>query len=200
MGSPEVERLRTQLTQLESSLLDLRTKYTEEHPRIRVVKTRIEELMHLLGGALKDSVVVSTAPTAVPPAERVNFAEQLIALEATYHANAAREEALRRQADTLRQSLKGLSGGEAEYARLSREVESQRSLHALLSDKLTAARIREQGEMKVVKVIDPASHAVPVANQKRHARPRRRPGRRPLPRRRRAGGHGVVQSNDRERG
>ena len=60
-----------------------------------------------------------------------------------------------------------MSGGEAEYARLSRDVESQRSLHALLSDKLTAARIREQGEMKVVKVIDPASHPVQVPNQKR---------------------------------
>src|SRR6185369_16725099 len=167
MSSPEVERLRAQLTQLESSLLELRTKYTEEHPRIRVVKSRIEELMQLLGGALKDSVVVSAAPAAVPAAERVNFAEQLIALEATYHSNAAREEALRRQADSLRQSLKGLSGGEAEYARLSRDVESQRSLHALLSDKLTAARIREQGEMKVVKVIDPASHPVQVPNQKR---------------------------------
>ena len=52
----------------------------------------------------------------------------------------------------LRQSLKGLSGGEAEYARLSRDVDSQRNLHAMLSDKLTATRTREQGEMKVVKV------------------------------------------------
>jgi succinoglycan biosynthesis transport protein ExoP len=167
MSSPEVERLRAQLTQLESSLLDLRTKYTEEHPRIRVVKARIDEIMHSLGGALKDSVVTTAAPGAVPPAERVNFAEQLIALEATYHYTAAREEALRKQAETLRQSLKGLSGGEAEYARLSRDVDSQRSLHALLSDKLTAARIREQGEMKVVKVIDPASFPVQVPNPKR---------------------------------
>jgi capsular exopolysaccharide synthesis family protein len=167
MSFPEVDRLRTQLTQLESSLLELRTKYTEEHPRIRVVKGRIDELMQSLGGALKESVVVNASPAAVPPAERVNFGEQLIALEATYHSTAAREEALRRQAEALRQGLKGLSGGEAEYARLSREVDSQRSLHAMLSDKLTAARIREQGEMKVVKVIDPASHPVPVANQKR---------------------------------
>ena len=165
--SPDVDRLRTQLTQLEASLLDLRLRYTEEHPRIQVVKARIEELMHMLGGALKESVPSTPAAAAVPPAERINFAEQLIALEATYHSTAAREEALRRQADMLRQSLKGLSGGEADYARLSRDVESQRSLHALLSDKLTAARIREQGEMRVVKVIDPASPAVPVASPRR---------------------------------
>jgi capsular exopolysaccharide synthesis family protein len=167
MPSPEIERLRAQLTQLESSLLDLRTKYTEEHPRIRVVKARIDEIMHSLGGALKDTVAATPSAAAVPPSERVNFSEQLIALEATYHSTAAREEALRRQAESLRQSLKGLSGGEAEYARLTRDVESQRSLHAMLSDKLAAARIREQAEMKVVKVIDPPSYPVPVSNPKR---------------------------------
>lgn len=167
MTSPEIDRLRTQLSQLESQLLELRAKYTEEHPRIRVVKSRIDELMGMLGGALKDTVAVTPVPNAVPPAERVNFGEQLIMLEATYHANAAREDALRRQADGLRQSLRGLSGSEAEYARLSREVDSRRSLHALLSDKLTTARIREQGEMKVVKVIDPPSPPASAPNKKR---------------------------------
>jgi capsular exopolysaccharide synthesis family protein len=165
--SPDVERLRTQLTQLESQLLELRTKYTEEHPRIRLVKSRIEELMQLLGGALKEAVASTPAASAVPKEERVNFAEQLLALEATFHSTAAREEALKKQAEALRQSLRGLSGGEAEYARLARDVESQRSLHALIAEKLTGARIREQGEMKVVKVIDPASRPVPVPNPKR---------------------------------
>lgn len=165
--APDIERLRAQLTQLESSLLDLQTKYTEEHPRIRLVRARIDELRHVLGGALKDSVVATPSPGAVPANERLSFAEQLIALEAQYHATAAREEALRRQADVLRQSLRGLSGGEDEYARLAREVDSQRSLYAMISEKLTAARIREQGEMKVVKVIDPASPAVPFGNSRR---------------------------------
>ena len=165
--SADVERLRNQLTQLESSLLDLRTKYTEEHPRIRLVKARIDEIVHVLGGTLKETVAATPSPGAVPPAERVNFSEQLIALEATYHSTAAREQALRKQAEELRQSLKGLSGGEAEYARLSRDVESHRSLHALIADKLSAARIREQGEMKVVKVIDPASPPMPLPNSRR---------------------------------
>jgi succinoglycan biosynthesis transport protein ExoP len=166
-GFTEVDRLRNQLTQLEASLLELRTKYTEEHPRIRVVNERIAEIAHALRGTLKDTVVVTPSPAAVPPAERVNFSEQLIVLEATYHSMAAREEALRKQADTLRHSLRGLSGGEVEYARLSSEVESQRKLHAMLADRLTASRIREQGEMKVVKVIDPASRAMPAGNSKR---------------------------------
>ena len=167
VSAPEVDRLRTQLGQLEASLFELRTRYTEEHPRIRVVKERIEEITHGLRGTLKDTVASTPSAAAVPPAERVNFSEQIIDIEATYHSMAAREDALRKQADAYRQSLKGMSGGEVEYARLSSEVESQRKLHALLSDKLTASRIREQGEMKVVKVIDPASQPVPAANSKR---------------------------------
>src|SRR5919106_739708 len=167
VSPPEVDRLRTQLAQLEASLFELRTRYTDEHPRIRVAKERIEEITHALRGRLKDTVASTPAPAAVPVAERANFSEQLIELEATYHAMAAREDALRKQVDAYRQSLKGLSGSEVEYTRLSSEVESQRKLYALLSDKLTASRIREQGEMKVVKVIDPASQPVPVGNSKR---------------------------------
>jgi polysaccharide biosynthesis transport protein len=166
MTSPEVERLRNELAKLEASLLDLRMKYTEEHPRIQLVKNRIEELTNQLGGALKDSVVATPGAT-IPPGERVNFSEQLITVEATYHSMLAREEALQKQAEILRSSLRGLSSGEAEYARLSREVESQRNLHAMLADKLTAARIREQGEMKVVKVIDPPGPPFPIGNEKR---------------------------------
>ena len=165
--SPDIDRLRNQLSQLESSLLDLRMRFTEEHPRVQLVKNRIDELTNLLAGALKDCVVSVPSPSAVPPAERLNFSDQVIALESTYHSMLAQEDALQKQAESLRQSLKGLSSGEAEYARLAREVDSQRNLHSMLSDKLTASRIREQGEMKIVKIIDPASSPVPVGNNKR---------------------------------
>lgn len=167
MCTTDLERSRNQLSQLESSLLDLEMRYTPEHPRIQLVKNRIDELTNWLAVALKECVVSTPLPSAVPAAERLSFSDQVIALEATHHTMLAQEEALQKQADALRQSLKGLSSGEAEYARLSRDVDSQRSLYTMLSEKLTGARIREQGEMKVVKVIDPASQAVPVANQKR---------------------------------
>ena len=165
--SPEINRLRAQLTQLESTLLDLRMRYTDEHPRVRLVKDRIAELQRQLGDAVKEAGPIVAAPGAVPMSERVNFSEQVVAVEASYHSLVAQEEALREQVTQLRKSLRGLSDGEMEYSRLTREVESSRTLHTMLSDKLTAARIREQGEMKVVKVIDPASFPAPVPNQKR---------------------------------
>jgi tyrosine-protein kinase Etk/Wzc len=148
-------------------LLDLRSKFTEQHPRVMVVKDRIAEVQRQLAEAVKETLTVTPAPGAVPPADRVNFAEQLIALETANHTLQAQEEALRKQADSLRQSLSGLSHSETEYSRLTREVESNRNLSALLSDKLTAARIREQGEMKVVKIIDPPGPPTATASSKR---------------------------------
>jgi hypothetical protein len=46
--SRETQRLHEQLAQVESMLIDLRKKYTEEHPRIRVVKARLTEIKRLL--------------------------------------------------------------------------------------------------------------------------------------------------------
>jgi capsular exopolysaccharide synthesis family protein len=166
-AAPEVRRLRDQLAQLETTLLDLRTKYTEEHPRVVLVKDRISEVQRQLGSAVKESTPITPARTAVPLVERVNFAEQVLVLETSAHALSAQEEALRKQVDGLRRSLGGLSRSEMDYSRLTRELDSNRNLHALISDKLTAARIREQGEMKVVKVIDPPGFARPATSQKR---------------------------------
>ena len=66
-----------------------------------------------------------------------------------------------------RRDLSGLSKDELEYRRLASEVETNRKLSTLLSDKLGAARIREQGEMNVVKVIDPPAFPTSAPNQRR---------------------------------
>jgi capsular exopolysaccharide synthesis family protein len=79
----------------------------------------------------------------------------------------AQESALKDQANTLRRDLSGLSKDELEFRRLTSEVETNRKLSTLLSDKLGAARIREQGEMNVVKVIDPPGFPTTAPNQRR---------------------------------
>ena len=165
----EIQRLRTQLSQLEATLLELRTKFTDQHPRVGLVQGRIAEVRAQLGDVVRETTPVSPAAGAVPPGDRVNFTEQLVLVEASFHSAVAQEEALRRQAEALRRNLQGLSRGELDYSRLTREAESNRTLYTMLSDKLTAARIREQGEMKVVKVIDPPAFPTPLSNQKRLA-------------------------------
>jgi len=74
---------------------------------------------------------------------------------------------LKDQIAGARRDLSGLSKDELEYRRLASEVETNRKLSTLLSDKLGAARIREQGEMNVVKVIDPPGFPSTAPNQRR---------------------------------
>jgi tyrosine-protein kinase Etk/Wzc len=165
--APPVQRLRDQLTKLETALIDLRTRYTDEHPRVVLVRDQIANLQGELATAVKETTLATPAPGAVPPGERVNFAEQVVALETSLHVLSAQEDALGKEAEGLRRNLGGLSRSESDYIRLQRDVESHRNLSAILTDRLMAARIREQGEMKVVKVIDPSSFATPAANEKR---------------------------------
>jgi capsular exopolysaccharide synthesis family protein len=87
--------------------------------------------------------------------ERLNLGEQIASVEASVHAVTTQEEGLVKLAAALRSTLTGLSDNELRYTTLVREVDSARAMHAMLSEKLSQARIREQGEMKAVQVIDP---------------------------------------------
>jgi polysaccharide biosynthesis transport protein len=164
---PRVQRLRAKLQTLETQLLEYQMHYTDEHPRVLTAKRSIADVQKELGDTVKEGTPVPTAGSTVPAADRSAFADTMAALETSTLSLSAQEEALREQIANLRKNLTGLSRDELEYTRLATDVESNRRLHAMLSEKLSAARIREQGEMKVVKVIDPPSVPVPAVNQKR---------------------------------
>jgi hypothetical protein len=44
VSSPEVDRVCGQIAQLERVLVELRTKFGDEHPRVRLVEERLKEL------------------------------------------------------------------------------------------------------------------------------------------------------------
>ncbi len=167
--SHRIQMLRGKLAALERQLLEFESLYTERHPRVAGARRQIDEVRAELGEAVKDmpQVTAASSASAVPLQDRAAFAETVAALESSVLALSAQEEALRDQAATLRRSLSGLSRDEMEFTRLSSETESNRRLQALLSDKLTAARMREQGEMKVVKVIDPPGVPIRGSNPQR---------------------------------
>jgi capsular exopolysaccharide synthesis family protein len=89
------------------------------------------------------------------------------ALDTSVVSMTAQENVLKEQIGAARRDLSGLSKDELEYRRLASEVETNRKLSTLLADKLGAARIREQGEMNVVKVIDPPGFPTTAPNQRR---------------------------------
>ncbi|MFC1658652.1 GumC family protein [Candidatus Omnitrophota bacterium] len=63
---------------------------------------------------------------------------------------------LNEQIKGLEAQIKGFSGQELEYSRLSREVEVNKKLYAMLKEKLEEARISEAEKVADVAIVDPA--------------------------------------------
>src|SRR5258706_576622 len=160
-------RLRAKLSSLEAQMVEARARYSDDQPRVRSLAQQIADVQRELGDAGKDSVASNPGVGSIPADDRGAVAEMLGALETSVVSLTAQEGALRDQANALRRDLSGLSKDELEFRRLASEVETNRKLSTLLSDKLGAARIREQGEMNVVKVIDPPGFPSTAPNQRR---------------------------------
>ena len=164
----QTQRLRARLAAFEGQLTEARSRFTDEHPRVRLIRQQIADVQRELGDAVKDSTSAELAgSTTVPEQDRNAFAEMVAALDTSVASLTGQEGALRDQIAAFRKSLSGLSKDELEYRRLNSEVETNRRLATMIQEKLGGSRIREQGEMNVVKVIDPASAPIPAINQKR---------------------------------
>ncbi|MEX2222017.1 MAG: polysaccharide biosynthesis tyrosine autokinase [Candidatus Rokuibacteriota bacterium] len=160
-------RLRAKLSSLEAQMVEAKTRYPDGHARVRSLGEQIGDVQRELGDALRDSTVANPAVGSIPADDRTAFADMVGALETSVVSLTAQENALKDQITVVRRDLSGLSKDELEYRRLASDVETNRKLSTLLSDKLGAARIREQGEMNVVKVIDPPAYPSSAPNQRR---------------------------------
>ncbi len=162
-----VSRLRAKLSSVEAQMVEAKARYAEDHPRVKSLALQIGDVQQELGSAFREATAASPGVGTLPEQDRTAFAEMVAALETSFTSLTAQENALREQATSLRKSLSGLSKDELEYRRLDSEVEATRKLSTVLTEKLGAARIREQGEMSVVKVIDPPGFPISAANQRR---------------------------------
>ncbi len=161
-------RLRAKLASLEAQMVEAKSHYSDEHPRVRSLAKQIADVQRDLSDTVRDATSSSpSVSNAIPADDRNAFAEMVAALETSVVSLNAQEAALKEQIASARKDLSGLSKDELEYRRLASEVETNRKLSTLLSDKLGAARIREQGEMNVVKVIDPPGFPTKAPNQRR---------------------------------
>lgn len=167
MNAANAGRLRSKLASLEAQMVEAKSRYSDDHPRVRSLAQQIADLQRDLGDAVRDATASNPGTTAIPVDDRNAFSEMVAALDTSVVSLTAQENAVKDQIAGLRRDLSGLSKDELEYRRLASEVETNRKLSTLLSDKLGAARIREQGEMNVVKVIDPPSFPTTAPNQRR---------------------------------
>ena len=160
-------RLRAKLSSLEAQMVEARSRYADDHSRVQSLSKQIADVQRELGDSVRESATSNPAVGALPADDRSAFVEMVAALETSVVSLSAQENALKEQVAAARRDLSGLSKDELEYRRLASEVEANRKLSTLLSDKLGAARIREQGEMNVVKVIDPPGFPMSAPNQRR---------------------------------
>lgn len=161
-------RLRNKLASLEAQMVEAKTRYPDEqHPRVKSLRQQIADVQRDLGDAVRDSTSADLGGSTIPNQDRAAFADVVAGLETSVVSLTAQESALREQAAALRRNLAGLSKDELEYRRLASEVDTNRKLAGLLQEKLGSARIREQGEMNVVKIIDPPSAPLLARNERR---------------------------------
>jgi polysaccharide biosynthesis transport protein len=160
-----VESIRRHLTHLEAALEELRAKHGDDSPKLDLLNERIAERRRAL---LEMSSPSEPMVSVLRPGAGSEFPDSVQALETTIRALKLQEEGLGRRARAVRETLAGLSASEVKYATLARDLEVAQRLYSVLVEKLTAARIREDGGT-VIKVIEPPTPAVPVANMRRVA-------------------------------
>ena len=155
---PAVQQLREKLTQLEARLAGLTDKYTEEHPSIMAVRSEIEDARARLKTALQPSQ--SPRPAGAPPLkpiESAQLARQMAELEVEIISAQVREEHLKQRIARAKRSLSAMNAREQEYSALVRTTENQAKVADMLSEKLTAARIGEQSQLRSIQVVDLAA-------------------------------------------
>ncbi len=142
------------LARVEAKLADMRGRYTEENPILQATQDQVTQARARVAQLARE---LPTGPSANAAQDPLEMAKQLAALQTEGATLQAKEEALKIQLDRARMTLRGFSKEEVEYSNLRRTVDSNRNLLTALQEKVMAARIREQGEITAVRIIDSAS-------------------------------------------
>ena len=161
------------LMKLEAKLAAMRERYTEAHPLVQAAQEEVRTERARVAQMAKELPAIPAPKTAsgkaIVPALPTDLAEaerQLVALETEEANQAAKADALKLQADRMRKSLRNVSEDEMGYTQLRQSVEANRNLLSVLSDKLMTARIREQGDPGVIRILDPASFPLGASGSK----------------------------------
>jgi polysaccharide biosynthesis transport protein len=157
-AAPAPNAHRERVIQLEAKVATLGDRYTDRHPVLQSARAELQEAQE----RLRDSLQAQQAPkpggeTALTPLEASHLAKQMADLEVELVSLRARDESLQQRIARVRQAVTTIGAREQEYGALVRAAESQRRLVASLSDKLNAARISEQHQLRGIQVVDLAS-------------------------------------------
>jgi len=158
MLDSSVGLLRDRLTAIQSQLAALTERYTEGHPLVVSARSEIQDVQERLRAALAPRQAPKPGGgSAATPADKAILAKQMAELEVELMSLRTKEELLNRQAGMYRRALSGLGSHEQEYVTLARSAQTGQNLVGLLNEKLTAARITEQTQIRSMQVVDTAT-------------------------------------------
>jgi polysaccharide biosynthesis transport protein len=155
---PATQQLRERIVQLEGKLAALQEKYTAQHPLVLATRTEIQDVHERLKASLQPHQNPRPAGVAsLRPAEATHLSKQMADLEVQLLGLQAKEQTLQQRISRTKRSMASVGAREGEYVGLARAVETQSKLANMLSEKLTAARMSEQTQIRGIQVIDLAS-------------------------------------------
>jgi capsular exopolysaccharide synthesis family protein len=155
ISSPMVASLKAALNQLEVERTNLLMRgFDESSERIQGLERQIDSTRARL--KTESQVLISQQGFVDPVGRLSGLFESALELDTRLAAAKARRQALASVLDRYEYSVSRLPEAERLLAGLTRDVETDRSVHSLLSERREEARIQEVGRTPNVRVLDRA--------------------------------------------
>ncbi|HTW93020.1 MAG TPA: polysaccharide biosynthesis tyrosine autokinase [bacterium] len=157
-ASPLVASLQASINQLEVERANLMISgFGQASDRVRNLDRQIDSTRAQLKSAVR--TYMNQQESGRPVGQLSAQLEAAVTLSAGLTAAKARKQALASVLSRYDASLERLPETERQLARLSRDVETERKVHSLLSERYEEERIQEAGTAPTVKTIDRAQGA-----------------------------------------
>lgn len=149
-----VKGLRNQIVSAQIELLNLRERYTEEHPDVISVKEKINKLNQSLRNEV--NTMVASKYTTINPTQAALVSEQANA-EVSVAVAKASEEAIQTRIEEKQKELENFPKDMLEYMNLERETKTKEQIYTSLVSQAENAKIKEAMESMDIQVIDYAN-------------------------------------------
>jgi tyrosine-protein kinase Etk/Wzc len=162
IGSPVMTSLQASLNQLEVEKTNLMIGgFSQNSQRVRDLESQIDSTRAQLASAMRTLI---TQQGVVEPVGQLGAQfEDALTLKTSLAATKARREAMANALARYNAEVARLPEAERILAGLMREAETNRRVHALLSERYEETRIQEAGRLPSVKTIDRAQGALQTA-------------------------------------
>ncbi len=160
LPNPVQEEMRRELSTLEMQLLDLREKYTDEHPKVVAVKNKIKRINERL--KTKVSKFIAIPAYSLNPLYTYTV-QQLMQEELALVGMSVKKEALLKISVINKENVAQLSKKQLEYARRSQDVKTAEHLYNNLLDMHEQMRVSEATKLGNAQTVDIPDAAVKIS-------------------------------------